>query len=188
MEPLEDFKVKIKKCLSRLYDTDRDLFSRNHGQGVCERCLVFRLAHYLQNIFTSYYVDCDFNSSFSGCLNEQGNLTVQKHSGKSIRNGDGTETKRFIDIIIHKREDDSNSDFLCFEIKKWNNKKDINKDYNNLKILTTDFGYHYGFHIILGKTQNRTQWTIFRNGAIIADSALMFKDLRKEIIENDIDV
>ncbi len=177
MDRLEEIKKQVKRCLHTLYDVDYNLFER----GACERCLAFRLAHHLQNVFISYYVDCDFNSSFSGYLNEQGNLIVQRHSGKSIRNEDGTETKRFIDIIIHKREYNTSSDFLCFEIKKWNNKKDINKDHNNLKRLTTDFGYHYGFHVILGKTLNRTRWTIFRHGGIIVNSALIFEDMPRQL-------
>jgi hypothetical protein len=45
---LESIKEVIKSCLNQLYETDA-FFLRNGNKGVCERCLVFRLAHYLQN-------------------------------------------------------------------------------------------------------------------------------------------
>ena len=159
MGELEEIRRKVAEALRRLYDKDQCLFERNSGRGLSERCIVFRFAHYLQDEFEKYYVDCDFNSSSYGLIPQ---------SGKSIRNPDGTTTKRFIDIIIHKRDLDSGSgyknNFVCFEIKKWNNKttKGIEKDRNNLQVLTSDYCYKYGFHIVLGKRNNETTIEVFR--------------------------
>lgn len=147
-------------CLVRLYEDDVDLFTRNSGRGLAERCIVFRLAHYLQreitlrNNLNEYLVDCDFNSSFAG---------NQQQDGKEIVNPDGTTTKRFVDIIVHRRAEDANSDFVCFEIKKWNNKTQeaMGKDRNNLRVLTTVYGYDYGFHIILGKHLVQTKIKVY---------------------------
>lgn len=136
--------IKICKAFYKLYMEDGSLFSKNNGRGVAERCLVFRLAHYFQNCFKGYTVDCDYNSSFNN---------LSDRSGKQILNSDGSATGRFIDIIVHKRNSSPSSDYVCFEVKKWNNKTTdgMDKDVNNLKILTSVYSYKYGFHIILGK-------------------------------------
>ncbi len=170
-------KKQVKGCVEKLYQTDGFLFRRNSGRGICERGLTFRFAYYLQNNFDSYFVDCDFNSSFIGEVNNTGNIVRIERSGKLIRNEDGSETKRFVDIIIHKRDYNARNDFICFEIKKWNNngEQERNKDYNNLRRLTLDYGYFYGFHIILGKTQNSTKWTVFQHGEVIIGTTLMFE-------------
>lgn len=156
---IEEIKSKIKQCLETLYQNDYILFERNDGKGLCERCIVFRFAHYLQNAFSDYFVDCDFNSSVSD--------NGQNVSAKPITNPDKTtSTYRFVDIIVHRRTFCEGNDFICFEIKKWNNSKrqDIEKDKNNLKVLTSEYGYQYGFYLILGKTINETKWEIFQNG------------------------
>jgi len=161
---LNDIKVVIKQCISQLYTKDEVLFERNEGKGVCERSLVFRFAHYLQNkIHNHFFVDCDFNSSSAG-------------NGKPIVNEDGTKTKRFIDIIVHKRDFNIQNNFLCFEFKKWNNNKtkETIKDINNLVRLTSHYGYIYGFHIILHKNKSQTKWTIFQDGKIIENNTSVF--------------
>jgi hypothetical protein len=153
-----EIKSRIVNALYKLHKEDKCLFTRNNGRGLSERCIVFRFAHYLQSQINDYFVDCDFNSSFDF------NKPVR---GKLILNSDGqTATKRFIDIIVHKRTDNNLENLACFEIKKWNNsnKKSINKDLNNLVILTGNCGHKYGFHIILGKTIEKTTFKIYMNG------------------------
>jgi hypothetical protein len=142
---------KINGCLDELYSKDEILFNRNDGRGLCERCIVFRFALYLQKSFNKYFVDCDFNSS---------NFNGQEKNGKIIGH-----KKRFIDIIVHRRASEADTDFICFEIKKWNSKPGKeNKDEKNLKILTSEYGYKFGFHVILGKTRIETKIDIFENG------------------------
>lgn len=147
MAEIETIRETINDCIGKLYDIDKDLFKKNEGRGVCERCLVFRFAHYLQEEFNGYFVDCDYNSSFA---------RGQSRNGKPIINEDGSETKRFVDIIIHKRSAEE-SDYICFEIKKWNNRSEyaVQKDENNLKHLTSSYGYKYGFHVTFGKTKEQ---------------------------------
>ncbi len=179
---LEEIKNVIKACLTQLYIEDPELFNRNERKGVSERCIVFRFAHYLQNKITNFYVDCDFNSSFRRHF-ENGSHHWQPHSGKSIDNPDGTTTDRFVDIIVHKRSqlspnETNHSDFICFEIKKWNNydKKQINKDKNNLRVLTSQYGYVYGFCISIHRIKNKTKWIIYQDGEIINEDEVVFKD------------
>jgi hypothetical protein len=155
---LDEIKGLVKYCLNQLYTTDSKLFERNNGIGVSERSFGFRFAHYLQNkIGDEFFVDCDFNSSDRG----DGNT-----SGKPIPNPDGSITERFIDIIIHKRDLGNENNLLCFEIKKWNNtnQNEIKKDRNNLHVLTSEYGYHYGFHITIHKERVKSKWTIYENG------------------------
>ncbi len=158
---LEEIESVIDTCLKTLYEKDELLFSLNDGRGICERALVFRFAHYLQNEIDKkipgYIVDCDYNSSVY--VDPDGNLGARRQ-GKPIQNG-GRETKRFIDIIVHNRGADN---LFCIEVKKWNNyrKEDRKKDENNLKELTRTYGYKYGFHLILGEKEEKTRITVYR--------------------------
>jgi len=159
---------KIKQCLEKLYQNDSILFERNKGKGLCERCIVFRFALYLQEVFPDDIVDCDFNSAL---------VNGQDIRGKPIRNSNGkTSTDRFVDIIVHKRTAEANTDFICFEIKKWNNydKKATAKDKNNLSILTSEYGYQYGFYLIFGRNKKATKWSIFQNGKQLNDEEVIF--------------
>lgn len=167
MMSLGEIKEKIRNCLEKLYEEDAVLFDRNNGRGLCERCLVFRFGIYLQQAFPDYFVDCDFNSS---------QINGRAESGKPITNLDGTSTKRFVDIIIHRRNFPQNNDFICFEIKKWNNNTSRTraKDLNILRGLTSEYGYRYGFYIILGKKKRKTQWAVFQNGNIIESMEQIF--------------
>ena len=71
---------------------------------------------------------------------------------------DGSVKYRFVDIIIHKRDSDPQNDLICFEIKKWNNydAEEIEKDKNNLNVLTSQFGYNYGFQMTIHKVKTKT--------------------------------
>jgi len=150
---LDEIKGLVKECLGQLYAEEGGILKRNNGRGVCERSIVFRFAHYLQNkLSPDYFVDCDFNSSF-----ERGRAI----RGKPIGNVD-----RFVDIIVHKRDSHPQNDLICLEIKKWNNtsRTAINKDENNLRVLTYEYRYKYGFHISIHKVKTKTRWTIFEDG------------------------
>ena len=50
--------------------------------------------------------------------------------------------------------------------------KNVLKDYENLKVLTsmesTGYGYKYGFHLVLGKTLGNSKLKIFQHGEEIA--------------------
>jgi len=157
---IEKINKKIEECLNKIYKKDSLLFKRNFKRGLCERCIVFRFAFYLQNKFKNYFVDCDFNSS---------SVNGTERYGKQIPDSNGRERGRFVDIIIHKRTFNKLNDFICFEVKKWNNynKKDFEKDQNNLSRLTSIYGYEYGFHIIFGKKREETKIIIFKDGKII---------------------
>ena len=151
----------IKPAIDKLYKNDTVLFESN----LCERCIVFRFAHYLQNKFNDYFIDCDYNSL---TYLDKGSGKWVRRNGKPIPNSEQNKAKikkRFIDIIVHKR-DFYDSDLICFEIKKWNNctEDGIRKDENNLKVLTSQYGYRYGFHLIFGKNKKETVISTFKDG------------------------
>jgi hypothetical protein len=173
---LSQFKKLILSCLDELYSRDKFLFERNRPtirsepRGICERCLVFRFAHYLQNkIGKEFYVDCDFNSSFN-------RRTHRDIPQKTIDDSDGTSRRRYVDIIVHERDWSSENDLICFEIKKWNNKDEEshNKDINNLKQMTSRYRYRYGFHLILGATKEETRWSVFEKGKMTIQEEHVF--------------
>ena len=165
---LDEIERLVKECLSQLYTEDGLILERNSGKGVCERSILFRFAHYLQNRIPNYFVDCDFNSSFENY--------VDRH-GKPIENENGSVTNRFVDIIVHKRNFRIQDDLICFEIKKWNNTdpEEINKDKNNLRVLTSRYGYIYGFYISIHKVKTKTKWIIFRDGRPLEQEAKVFE-------------
>lgn len=173
-QQLEAVTTVVKSCLTKLYDHDSFLFERNNRKGVCERSLVFRFAHYLQNDLQDYYVDCDFNSSWVVERANSGELIQRERSGKEIQNSDGTTTRRFVDIIVHKRDYETENDYICFEFKKWNNREGIEKDVNNLKQLTSTYHYHFGFLITFGRDQNGASWIIFKEGRELVREQLVF--------------
>jgi hypothetical protein len=157
------------------------LFQRNNGAGLCERCLVFRLSHYLQNHekLRDYFVDCDFNSHFYERVDRNGNRTIIDGNGKPIQTENGKVKKIFVDIIIHKRDftNARENDFICLEIKKWNNNNSIRraKDIQNLKAMTSSqYAYKHGFYITLGKRKEDVFWSIFRNGRIAEENTPVF--------------
>lgn len=161
---LKKYIVFIKVCLDKLYSKEKFLFSNN----LCERCLVFRLAHHLQIKFNKdyfaerYFVDCDYNSSYY--YNEV-SREGKRRSGKPVPNQiNGKIKKRFIDIIVHKRGSGSDSNLICFEIKKWNNctAEGMKKDKNNLAVLTSQYGYSFGFHLIFGKVERDLKLYVFK--------------------------
>ncbi len=194
---LESVKALVRSCLTELYNPkkDRILFSKNKKKGIAERCLVFRFAHYLQmsiNNFhpnnNDFFVDCDYNASFELYTDPKtGERKTRPLSGK--KPDKAVNKKRFIDIIVHKRTDNRPDDFLCFEIKKWNNypKSNRAKDFKNLKNLTMtgegNFQYKYGFFILLGKDLATTQWVIFERGQIIPPGYEVCVQNRIETVE-----
>ncbi len=154
------FLLVINDILDRLYTKELHLFTNNEGKWLTERCLVFRISFFLQRFFTKYkyYVDCDYNSSLELVYTHDGRYQWKNNPGKLItcKNSQWNLVmiKRFIDIIIHKRVN-KRTDLICFEVKKRNNQdsKNMEKDTNNLKVLTSDYWYKFWFHLILWQTR-----------------------------------
>lgn len=184
---LTNIKSTVKSALDRLYTEDLLLFTLNEGEGVSERCIVFRFAMYLQEHFTDYYIDCDFNASWNYELSNDGKYHGSKVKGKWIDDPDGSSRRRFPDIIVHKRDypeeydpfgNEPFNDLICLEIKKSNNydTREREKDLNVLQKMTSSYTYQYGFHLILHKNKEKTKWTIFKDGKPIEENTGVFEN------------
>lgn len=155
---LYDIKGKVQNALNTFYKNDSFLIEKK----LCERCLVHRVAVYLENeIFPGYFIDCEYNKSH---LNKSSEL-------KRVSNPNGN----FIDIIITKRDGNYQYDLICIEIKRWDNYHERNKDRDNLRILTKGdrFGYDCGFYIILGKSKEKTKIEVYFKGNKIDEFKLV---------------
>ncbi len=158
MMKLHEIKDKVQNALNTFYKNDSFLLENN----LCEKCLVHRLAIYLENErFPGYFIDCGYNKSFF----------EKKSVPKIAANLNGN----YIDIIITKRDDNYIHNLICFEIKRWNNYHGRKKDIENLEILTKGdrFGYSYGFYIILGKSKEKTKIEDYIRGSKIDEYKLV---------------
>lgn len=147
----------IKNALKRLYREDEGLIKKD----LCERCLVHRLAFYLQVSFPTYFVDCEFNKSFY----------KDRVDNKVLSNIHGN----YVDIIVHRRSNNYGENLLCFEVKKEKNKRGREKDRENLIILTAPdrFVYLLGFYVLLGKTYQDTKIELYNNGNFIREVSVI---------------
>jgi len=151
----------IADCIAGVYSEDKYLFDCK----ICERCLMYRFAYYLQNKFLTYYVDCEFNKM--GFHNH-------KHRDKVMTDEETNSLKRmYTDIIVHKRNSDTSDNFICIEIKR--TKRGIEKDILRLKKMTLQSGfryqnvnyvyaYNYGFLLYLPKDKANNETKVFENG------------------------
>ncbi len=155
---LDEIKGKVKNALNAFYKNDSFLIEKK----LCERCLVHRIAVYLENEkFPDYFIDCEYNKSHLNKSSEP----------KRVSNPNGN----FIDIIITKRDGNYQNDLICFEIKRWDNYHGRNKDRKNLRTLTKGkkFGYGCGLYIILGKSKEKTKIEVYIKGNKIDELKLV---------------
>jgi len=153
----------VKKCIDGLYSDNGDMYLFDCM--VCERCLMFRLAYYLQMEFPNYFVDAEFNKmGFFG----------YKHANKvePIRNS-GKLKKMYVDIIIHKRNSNTKNNFICLEVKRA--KRGMNNDLERLKMMTKQNGfmhnginyiyaYDFGVFVYIPRDKANAEIRIFQNG------------------------
>lgn len=158
---------KIKDCVDALYSEDQYLFELK----VCERCLMFRLAHYLQNEFDDYFVDCEFNKMGFEGHKSQSKVEPTADEGK-LKN-------MFVDIIIHKRNSRTMGNIACIELKR--TKRYMENDIERLKNMTRKggfrfegkdyiYGYDFGFFIYFPKDKNKSEIRLFENGEEITQN------------------
>ncbi len=142
---------KVNSALDKLYKENIFLFEN----GLCEKSINHRFAVCLENeVFLNYYVDCEYNKSHGNGITNR----------KMVSNINGN----YIDIVVTKRDGNGANDLICFETKMHTNKKrdGIEKDRENLKILTNgiNYGYNLGFFIIYGRHRNDVILETYKNG------------------------
>ena len=99
----EEIKKKVLDSINELYFKDYYIIDND----VNERSITHKLAIYLQNQFTDYDIDCEYNRN----MKSPKEIVFIETSKKG---------KVFPDIIVHKRGEDSNN-LIVFEIKKCKN-------------------------------------------------------------------
>ena len=139
-----DVKRAVNDALRLFYLNDLYLIEHD----VHECALTFRLGFYLQQIFTGWDVDCEFNRDIGS---EDGikRILVSDHGEKNRKD-------IVPDIIIHKRG--TNYNLLLIEAKKnateKNRKKDIAKIESCIERKTLH--YHYGLFLDFLSTRKAT--------------------------------
>ena len=99
----EEIKKKVLDSINELYFKDYYIIDND----VNERSITHKLAIYLQNQFTDYDIDCEYNRN----MKSPKEIVFIETSKKG---------KVFPDIIVHKRGEASNN-LIVFEIKKCKN-------------------------------------------------------------------
>lgn len=150
----EQIETLISRALDQLYENDEYLVDnrpylkeKNGNHHVGERSIVFRLAHYMQNImdsnpaFANYVLDCEYNRN-----------GVHAKKLPSFRNG------VYPDVIIHNRGN-NDSNLLIMEVKTyWND--DNAQDVHKIREFTDPSGeYHFlfGVSIIIEQCRKNVQ-------------------------------
>ena len=140
----KEIETLINSALDQLYMNDNYLVNnkpfgkkKNGNHHVGERSIVFRLAHYMQNImdktsaFENYMLDCEYNRN-----------GVYAKALPSFPRG------VYPDVIIHTRGNNDNN-LLIMEVKSyWNtdNTQDVKKI---REFLDSNGEYHFSFGVSL---------------------------------------
>ena len=113
-----EVKDKIEKALKKLKDKDFVLLKNDLN----ERTISHRLAIYIEDIFTEYDVDCEYNKI------PEGSKILDIIPRKGSVDDDTKAVTVYPDIIVHKR--DTNNNFMVIEIKKSTNNSNKEIDYD----------------------------------------------------------
>ena len=141
-EALDQF-YKQDGCL---VDMVADAKQDNGSHHVGERAIVFRLAHYMQNImdktpaFKGYVLDCEYNRNGTDIKKLQENCV-------------------YPDVIIHKRQ--SKNNLLVMEVKTyWNNdtRRDMKKILEFMK--NRKYKYKFGVSLIIEKKREEMSFKV----------------------------
>lgn len=153
-------KMRLKACISTafelLYLNDMHLIcnepysekGRDERHHVGERSIVFRYAHYLQNLINEdcvlkkYDLDCEYNRNGIECK-----------ALPSFPNG------TFPDLIIHKRKS-NDCNLLIMEFKTyWNdNRKNDKLKIKEFMDQTGEYKFKYGVSVFIGWDRPIVEW------------------------------
>ena len=142
---LQKIKEKVIIALQCFYANDAYLIDKN----VHERALTFRLGMYLQILFSSWDVDCEYNKNYQTAHN---NKLLSKRCDKEPKFnckdcGDHRKCTVFPDIIIHKRGTSENQ--LVIETKCNANKTQKNNDLKKLQAYLNEPTLHYKYGVFI---------------------------------------
>ncbi|MBH1640328.1 hypothetical protein I5U57_12815 [Stenotrophomonas maltophilia] len=127
----------VARALSELLVNDLDLLSIDAN----ERSITFRFAMYLQQYFTGWTVDCEYNRD--GVEPKRlGHLELYPDS-------EDDEAKTvFPDVIVHRRQTKEN--LLVLEFKKSTSRVDRQIDLRKLRGYKQQLGYEHALFVEVG--------------------------------------
>lgn len=130
-------KTKIEQALMKLKDRDSILLEYNLN----ERTISHKLGIYIENIFTDYDVDCEYNRISSNCK-------ILDMVPKKYVDDDTKAITVYPDIIVHKRGN-NDENYIVIEIKKSTNNspEEIDYDKRKLKEYKSQLGYKFAIFI-----------------------------------------
>lgn len=128
----------VNKAIDTLVDNEPQLLDLN----VTKRALSHHLARYLGELVPEgFNVDCAYNRHFDDP--KRLNLKRRQAKDRELR-----ATTVFPDIIVHKRDSDTNN-LLVLEVKKPG--ESFNYDQNKLLAFRKELGYIHTAHVTLGR-------------------------------------
>ena len=131
--PDRDVAEHVRTSLKRLIARDADLFEADAN----ERSISHRLAIYLEEEFTGWNVDCEYNRDG----HEPKRLQLNP---EMIKSDDEQGTTVYPDIIVHQRGKPKNH--LVIEIKKCNGGS-RDQDLRKLRALRKELGYAFALFL-----------------------------------------
>lgn len=172
-----EIKTKVQSCIQKLKENELEIILND----ICERTIAHKLAEYLQQVFTEYNVDCEYNRNAEKGSCKPKYIDIIKHgydeAFQKAKDND-EELKAFLyqvtsfpDIIIHKR---LTNDFnlLIIEVKKSNNNSNWEIDEKKIEAFTREkdtegYGYQLGLHLIIniGKMWKDPKITWYKKGS-----------------------
>jgi hypothetical protein len=139
-----DIKSKIEAGLKALCMNESYIISNDTN----ERTLTFHLARYLEEYFTGYSIDCEYNRNGNvpkRLIEPTTTVAVDDLSGKTV----------FPDIVIHKRGvPPEGENYIIIEAKKEG--IDYEDDIEKLKLYKNQLGYEYSFMVIIPRNFDET--------------------------------
>ena len=126
----DKYVAKLIVCaVNKLFERDRFLFEVDAN----ERSITHRFGIYLQENFSDWDVDCEYNR------NGDKVKYLFERIGERARTDDTEGRTVFPDIIVHKRKTNINK--LIVEVKKRNNTQSKEIDIEKLKSLSKQLNY-----------------------------------------------
>ena len=149
---LQEIKEKVIIAIQCFYANDAYLIDKN----VHERALTFRLGMYLQILFSSWDVDCEYNKNIETFRNNKLFHTRCEQNGECSTCSDRRACSVFPDIIIYKRGTSQN--LLIIEAKCNGTVSQIAEDKEKLQAYLDEptLHYQYGLFINFQETLEKT--------------------------------
>lgn len=152
----EDIAIKINSAKTKFLNKELFLLSVN----INERTLTHKFAEYLQQemdiLNDNWNVDCEYNRSYDEVKKINPRL-VDMYVDENISALDTEIKSIFPDIIIHKRNSDTN--LLIIEAKKSQaSKSSIDKDRIKLQLIKEQFGYEHAVFMLFDTDNGDIQY------------------------------